>query len=298
MSVSTTRNKIRQSIKPFRHEQLFATGWRGELTFSQIADEMASLVISRLRRYGVSEQDVHDCFQTGLVKLWEELSQNPDLLADKDHIGAMWIIIGGAQSSWYIRNHRRYTSFSDLTDETDYDFDEYRISGIASANDLWHTTEHWAVWASQVDFRLDITDAMKTIAEEYTDDMKGLIALYILTTSVEPMETIATFGMPKSMIYERIKGVRDRLQRLLKEYKPIQPRTWQERLASGEVEPYLKVIEHYQDKLLALFAHYTLTTETKVNRVARDNNERKMIIYYRKNCLKRMEVAYGQAASF
>ena len=134
--------------------------------------------------------------------------------------------------------------------------------------------------------------------EEYDDDMKGLIALYILTTSVEPMETIATFGHPKSMVYERIKGIRDRLQRVLKEYEPIQSRTWQERLVAGEVESYLQVDEHYHDRSLALFALYTLTTETKVRRFARDDKERKMIFYYRKKCLKRIEAAYGQAATF
>ncbi len=77
---------------------------------------------------------------------------------------------------------------------------------------------------------------METLAEEYDDDMKGLIALYILTTSVEPMETIATFGHPKSMVFERIKGIRDRLQCLLKEYEPIQQRTWQERLEAGALQ--------------------------------------------------------------
>ena len=41
------------------------------------------------------------------------------------------------------------------------------------------------------------------------------------------METIATFGHLKSMAYERMKGIRDRLQRLLKEYGPITPLTWQ-----------------------------------------------------------------------
>ena len=128
--------------------------------------------------------------------------------------------------------------------------------------------------------------------------MKGLIALYILTTCVEPLETITTFGHPKSMVYERIKGVRDRLQRLLEGYEPIHPRTWQERLADGEVEPYLQVVEHYQDRPLALFALYTLTTDTKVQRFAKDNKERKMIFYYRKKCLKRIEAAYGRAASF
>lgn len=98
--------------------------------------------------------------------------------------------------------------------------------------------------------------------------------------------------------YERIKGVRDRLQRLLEGYEPIHPRTWQERLADGEVEPYLQVVEYYQARPLALFALYTLTTDTKVKRFAKDNKQRKMIFYYRKKCLKRIEAAYGQAASF
>lgn len=292
------RNKIRQQIKPMPKARLFPTGWNGELTFEQIAEDVTPRVVWKFKRYGVYGQDIPDSLQSGLMKLWESLIETPDILADKDLVHVMWLVIGGSNSNWHIRYHRRYTSFTDMAGENDYDVDEYGISGLTSPSEWWHTSERWAVWASRVDFRLDITAAMETLAEEYDDDMKGLIALYILTTNVEPMETIATFGHPKSMVYERIKGIRDRLQRLLKEYEPIQPRTWQERLAAGEVEPYLQVVEHYQDRPLALFALYTLTTETKVRRFARDNNERKMIIYYRKKCLKRIEAAYGRAASF
>lgn len=292
------RNKIRQQIKPMPKARIFPTGWNGELTFEQIAEDVTPRVVWKFKRYGVYGQDIPDCLQSGLMKLWELLIETPDMLADKDLVHVMWLVIGGSNSNKHIRYHRRYTSFTDMAGENDYDVDEYGISGLTNPSEWWRTSEHWAVWASKVDFRLDITAAMETLAKEYDDDMKGLIALYILTTSVEPMETIATFGHPKSMVYERIKGIRDRLQRLLKEYEPIQPRTWQERLAAGEVEPYLQVVEHYQDRPLALFALYTLTTETKVRRFARDNNERKMIIYYRKKCLKRIEAAYGQAASF
>lgn len=292
------RNKIRQQIKPMPKARLFPTGWNGELTFEQIAEDVTPRVVWKFKRYGVYGQDIPDSLQSGLMKLWESLIETPDMLADKDLVHVMWLVIGGSNSNWHIRYHRRYTSFTDMAGENDYDVDEYGISGLTNPSEWWHTAERWAVWASRVDFRLDITAAMETLVEEYDDDMKGLIALYILTTSVEPMETIATFGHPKSMVYERIKGIRDRLQRILKGYEPIQPRTWQERLAAGEVEPYLQVVEHYQDRPLALFALYTLTTETKVRRFARDNNERKMIIYYRKKCLKRIEAAYGQAASF
>ena len=53
-----------------------------------------------------------------------------------------------------------------------------------------------------------------------------------------------------------------------------------------------------EDKPLALKALYTLTTEAHVRKVAKDEKERKMITYYRKKCRKRIEAAYGQAASF
>lgn len=188
--------------------------------------------------------------------------------------------------------------FTDIADDRGIDVEEYGLLETKLRLNWWDVGDHRARFTHHVDFRIDLVRAMEIIAEEYEDDMKGLIALYVLTTCVEPLETIATFGHPKSMVYERIKGVRDRLQRLLEGYEPIQPRTWQERLADGEVEPYLQVVEHYQDRPLALFALYTLTTDTKVQRFAKDNKERKMIFYYRKKCLKRIEAAYGRAASF
>jgi hypothetical protein len=220
------RNKIRQQIKPMPKARLFPTGWNGELTFEQIAEDVTPRVVWKFKRYGVYGQDIPDCLQSGLMKLWELLIETPDMLVDKDLVHVMWLVIGGSNSNKHIRYHRRYTTFTDIVGGSDYDADEYSISGLTNPSEWWRTSERWAVWASRVDFRLDITDAMETLAEEYDDDMKGLIALYILTTSVEPMETIATFGHPKSMVYERIKGIWDRLQRILKEYEPIQPRTW------------------------------------------------------------------------
>jgi hypothetical protein len=166
-------------------------------------------VVWKFKRYGVYGQDIPDSLQTGLMKLWESLIETPDMLADKNLVHVMWLVISGSNSNWHIRYHRRYTTFTDIVGESDYDADEYGISGLTNPSEWWRTSERWAVWASKVDFQLDITAAMETLAEEYDDDMKGLIALYILTTSVEPMETIATFGHPKSMVYERIKGIRD-----------------------------------------------------------------------------------------
>ena len=298
MSQSTIRNKIRKQIKPLPKGRLFPTGWNGELTFEQIAEEVSPKVSRMLKSYGLYGQDIPESIQNGLMKLWEQLLEIPDLLAETNYMGAVWKVIAGSNSTWYLRYHNRYKTYTDVEFDRGYEVEEFGISGMHGRSDWWSVAERWSWFASKVDFRLDITEAMKTIAEEYDDDMKGLIALYIIVTSIEPMETIATFGHPKSMVYERMKGIRDRLQRLLKEYEPITPRTWRERFEAGEVEPYLQVVEHYQDKPLALAALYTLTTDTKVKHYAKDNNERKMIIYYRKKCLKRIEAAYGQATSF
>jgi hypothetical protein len=289
---------IRSKIRPIPNGRLFETGWAGKLTFEQIAEEVSPKVSWKFKQYGLCGQDIPDSIQNGLMKLWEQLLETPDLLAETNFMGAVWKVIAGSNSTWYLRYHKRYKTYTDVEFDRGYEVEEFGISGMYGKSDWWSVAERWSRFASKVDFRLDITEAMKTIAEEYDDDMKGLIALYIVITSVEPMETIATFGHPKSMVYERMKGIRDRLQRLLKEYEPIAPRSWQERLEAGEVAPYLKVVEYYQDKPLALMALYTLTTEAKVQRYAKDNNQRKMIIYYRKKCLKRIEAAYGQAASF
>jgi len=178
------------------------------------------------------------------------------------------------------------------------DTDEYGISGLTNPSESWCAGERWASWAAKVDFHVDITEAIRAIAEEYADDIKGLVALYILTTSADSQATLNAHNLAHSMVYERMTAIKHKLQRLLKEYEPIQPRTWQERLQAGEIEPYLKVVEYYQDTPLALFALYTLTTEAQVRKFARDEKERKMITYYRKKCLKRIEAAYGRAVSF
>ncbi|MEL6408318.1 MAG: hypothetical protein AAFR81_28385 [Chloroflexota bacterium] len=292
------RKRIRTHIQPFQRQATYPTGWGNVMTFDEIAEYVTPLVIRKYKRYGMYGQDIPDALQNGLMHLWQDLVADPNFLLDKSKLNTAWHIF--KKSKIHLNKYYNKTKipFTDIAAERGMDVEEYGVLETKYRRNWWDIADHHARFTHHVDFRVDVTAAMEIIADEYADDMKGLIAIYILTTCVEPMATIATFGHPKSMIYERIKGVRDRLQRLLEGYEPIQPRTWQERLSEGEVEPYLQVVEHYQDRPLALFAIYTLTTDTKVKRVARDDKERKMIIYYRKKCLKRIEAAYGRAASF
>ncbi|GAB5493714.1 MAG: hypothetical protein Phog2KO_39290 [Phototrophicaceae bacterium] len=292
------RDRIRSAVKPFPRKSTYSTSWNGEMTFEEVVDYVSPLVVRQYKRYGMYGQDIPDALQNGLMQLWQELVDNPNFLTEQSNWDVVWHVVRKSKS--HLNQYYRKTKipFTDIEGERGYSIEEYGLRETKLRLNWWDVADHHARFTHHVDFRLDITSAMEILAEEYEDDMKGLIALYILTTEVEPMETIATFGHPKSMVYERIKGIRDRLQRILEEYELIQPRTWQERLADGEVEPYLQVVEHYQDLPIALFALYTLTTDTKVKRFAKDNKQRKMIFYYRKKCLKSIEAVYGQAASF
>ena len=292
------RDRIRSAVKPFPRKAIYPTGWGDEMNFDEIAQYVTPLVIRKYKRFGLYGQDIPDALQNGLMQLWQDLVDDPNFLAEKSKWETVWYVYGKSKVHLNKYYNKTKIPFTDIADDRGVDVYEYGLRETKLRLNWWDVGDHRARFTHHVDFRIDLVCVMETIAEEYDDDMKGLIALYVLTTCVEPLETIATFGHRKSMVYERIKGVRDRLQRLLEGYEPIHPRTWQERLADGEVEPYLKVVEHYQDRPLALFALYTLTTDTKVQRFAKDNKERKMIFYYRKKCLKRIEAAYGQAASF
>jgi len=293
MSEATTRSKIRESIEPFPHTPRYPTGWGGELTFEEIAECLSPMMANKLKRFGNYGQDIPDSIQTGLMRLWMRLVEDPNLLADVGIFGAMWRALAISKSTTLQKQNKKYLPFTDIEGELALDVDEYGIPGYSSPTAWQKSSERWAPWATKIDFRLDITEAIHAIAEEYADDIKGLVALYILTTSVDSKAALEAHNLAHSMVYERMTAIKHRLQRILKEYEPIQPRTWQERLEAGEIEPYLQVVEHYSDRPLALFAIYTLTTEAKVKKFARDEKERKMIFYYRKKIKKKLAIAYG-----
>ena len=294
MSQVDVRFDIRSKIRPFPRMATYLTGWGGRLTFEQIASDITPRMANKLSHFGMYGQDIPDSIQTGLMRLWQRLVDEPELLANDSLLSATWRTLAISKQTTLAKQNRKYLPFTDIACDSGLDVDEYGISGYGGPNQA----EPWASWAADVDFRLDITQAMQTIAEDYADDIKGLVALYILTTSVESQAALRAHNLAHTQVYERMSTIRARLQHLLKDYAPRPPRSWRDRLESGEVEPYLRVVEHYEDRPLALFALYTLTTCAHVRKFARDEKERKMISYYRKKCLKRIEAAYGQAASF
>ena len=185
MSEATTRNKIRESIEPFPHTPRYPTGWGGDLTFEEIAEQLSPMMANKLRRFGNYGQDIPDSIQTGLMRLWMRLVEDPNLLADVGIFGAMWRTLAISKHTTLEKQRKKYIPFTNIESELAMDVDEFGIPGYSSPTAWQKSPERWAPWATKIDFRLDITEAIHAIAEEYADDIKGLVALYILTTNVE-----------------------------------------------------------------------------------------------------------------
>ena len=292
------RNKIRSQIRPYSDVPRYPTGWGGKLTFDEIAKTLSPLMAAKLGRFGHYDQDVPDYIQTGLMRLWLRLVEEPNLLAKDGLYQSMWRTLAISKHTTILKRNKKFVMFTDMEGGAKLDVDEYGISGYSAPMTGYKSNERWAWWTAAVDSRLDITEALHAVAQEYADDIRGLVGLYILTTQVEARAALAAHNLATSMVYARMRGIRYRLQRLLKEYEPIKPRTWKERYDAGEVTPYLEVLALYKDKPLAMKALETLTTDAKIRHITNNERDRKMVMYYRKKCLKKIEAAYGQAASF
>lgn len=293
----TLRDRIRQQISPFPRVQRYATGWAGEVTFEEIADILTPCMTRRLEKWGMYGQDIPDSIQQGLMRLWEQLVVNPDLLAKQSKFGAMWVALAKCNCKVLAKQNRKYLPFTDLEAGGLLDIDEYGICGYNSPTAWWNSVERWATWATATDARMDITNALQVIADKYMDDINGLAALYILTTSAEFYATLDALNVKKSTVWERMRDIKRQLQAMLEEYAPGQRRSWRERLQAGEINPYLKVVEHYQDRPMALTAIYTLVTDVQPRDMSHKDRDRKIITYYREKCRYKLEAAYRQAVA-
>ncbi|MAU09028.1 MAG: hypothetical protein CL607_04340 [Anaerolineaceae bacterium] len=298
MSESTFRSKIRSQIKPFPKIATYPTGWGGAMTFDAIAERIGPLMAKKITRFGVFGQDIPDSVQTGLMKLWLKLTDEPELLACDALTRTVWRAIAVCSCMVIVDKQERYNFFADIQANTGMDVDEYGVHGDDSRLQLWDAKERWAGFATRIDVQFDIERAITTIAQHYADDITGLVALYILTTDAKPLQTINAHNLPQSSVYARLDQIQERLQTLLAEYKPEKRRTWRERFDNGEIAPYLEVVTHYEDRPLALAALYTLSTQAKVRHFVTCENERRTVTRYRRAALKRLETAYGRAVSF
>jgi hypothetical protein len=288
-------SNIKSKIRPFSREAKYATGWAGWRTFVELSEDLSPVLARLLQRFnGTYAHYIPDAIQIGLMRIWERLVENPALLGKDSKIRAAYRILSICKHTTF---HKQKRKFVDIPGTEDND-DEFTLIGYERAPEWWNATEHWATWAAKADQQMDIAAAIRSIAEEYADDIKGLVALYCLTTQVCAQTAIEALGLKHSMVYIRMAEIKLKLQKLLADYAPIQPRTWEERYHGGEIAPLEQVRQRYHDTPLALKAIDTLITGANLKRTATDEKERKMLMYYRKKCSKQIAAAYGQAAAF
>jgi hypothetical protein len=234
---------IRSQIRPFPREARYPTGWNGDLTFTEIRETLTPKINRLMRYYRYVEVDIPDMIAHGFMRLWEELSKQPDLLAKVDHGGAAKWVMYRSGSSHYKKFYRREMYLEDLATRSG-DPDDFLIDG----HDHSHLIDH-AQYAEAVDMRLDIEQTMRHMAEKYMHSRKHLAALYYITTSVSPDDAaeLAGCGGTKKCwwLTSVVKPMRGELCEVLGMFRPRQM-TWQEKLNAGQEEPLLRLIEAHE----------------------------------------------------
>src|SRR5690606_17579773 len=95
----------------------YPTGWGGDLTFEEITERLSPMMANKLRRFGNYGQDIPDSIQTGLMRLWMRLIEDPNLLADVGIFGAMWRALAISKSTTLQKQNKKYLPFTDIEGE-------------------------------------------------------------------------------------------------------------------------------------------------------------------------------------
>lgn len=236
---------IRAKIRPFPREAHYPTGWGDALTFAEIRDTLTPSINRLMRYYHYVEVDIPDMIAHGFMRLWEELSQQPNLLATTDQGGAVKWVMYRSGSSHYKKFYRREMYLEDAATRSG-DPDDFMIDGY----DHQHLIDH-AQYAEAVDLRIDIEQAIRRMAEKYMHSQAHLAALYYITTSVRPDDAAALAGRSGTKkcwwLTSVVKPMREELSDLLGLFRPS-PITWQQKLLAGEKDPLLRLVEQYKAK--------------------------------------------------
>ncbi len=284
---------LRSQIRPFPREAHYPTGWNGGMTFEEIRDSLTPKINRLMRYYRYVEVDIPDMIAHGFMRLWEELSKQPDLLAEMDQGGATKWVMYRSGSSHYKKFYRREMYLEDLATRSN-DPDDFIIDGY----DRGHLIDH-ARYAEAVDTRLDIEQTMRQMAEKYMHSQKHLVALYYITTSVAPDDAaeLAGCGGTKKCwwLTSVVKPMREELCEQLGLFRPRQM-TWQEKLRAGQEEPLQRLIEEYEaagKDCMAATLRSLSQYESAKTLMERLELPKSHVHYLRRTAHKELNQAYG-----
>lgn len=241
------------------NEPSYPTRWRGRATLEELLTDtqVRKIAFAKMRSLGYLGEDADDCFQTGSLKLWRTLIEQPQLLSDK---GAGWVGVfiahGGSHRSLW-KHKARNVPIDDCLGEMD-----------GKRTDLYpqRRPERWAGFATRVDERIDFELLMNVLAQKYDGDPLKLFALYSLTTSVKMKDVTTVARVDKNRLIEARGGVKEDMRALLE----LDAETngadefWVDQLEQGEhLECVTRVAERVMDNQRLLLALYIVTTSAK-----------------------------------
>ena len=237
---------IRQSIKPFRHERVFQTGWAGELSFAEIHANLIPNMNRLLRYYRKPVAYIPDMLQEGFMRLWWDLCQEPTMLADANKGDALRMVLDRTRIPSFVRkSYSREVYLKDLATRSG-DPDEFVIEGYEGR----FFTEH-SEFSRAVDIRIDFECVIQHMAEKYMDSLPHLVALYYITTdvSVKDAAELAGRGGSKQAWWQTriVKPMKEELAELLQIFVPTKL-NWKKKFVAGDEGPFWQVVDKFKGR--------------------------------------------------
>lgn len=266
------KTSLREQIRPFEDPQLmpiaYPTRWGGTLTLEQIINDpqVRRAALAKANRLGLGDEDCQDCVQQGFIKLWQDLKDDPGLLADKGPVWAGIYVAYSGGSKRFHRHHQRQQTF------TNPDFDWQDAQEYLDLGRQPHERATHAPWTQAVDERIDVDLFFNTMIQHYAHDPKKEIAFQSVIGAISAQEAAQQLGLDKKNFAASIGNqVRQEVQALLPEtMKAAQPESWKIKLARGEgIEHIREVAEEVLDNQRLLLALYVVLTSVTKKEVAR-----------------------------
>lgn len=144
------------------------------------------------------------------MRLWEDLSQNPNMLAKANKGDAMRMVLDRTRVPGFVnRSIRREVYLDDLATRSG-DPDEFIIEGYEGR---YYADR--SEYSRAIDIRLDFEQIIQIIADKYQDSHAHLVALYYITTDVSPHDAVSLAGRggtkKSSWLTSVVKQIREEL---------------------------------------------------------------------------------------
>jgi hypothetical protein len=230
-------------------EPTYTTRWRGAVTIEDVLtdQDVRRVAFAKMRAMGYFGEDAEDCFQSGSLKLWQTLREQPTLLSDK---GVAWVGIFLAHAGSH-RNLWKHKARNVPLDD--------------SIGTLKHNqrTERWAGFATRIDARIDFERMVKTLANRYEQNPLKLFAFYSLLTSVTMKDAGDVIGVPKNMMIQARQEVTAEVQQLMSgdTGEAQADEGWLDRIKQGErLDVVTRIAQRVMENQRLLLALYITTT--------------------------------------